>query len=177
MPTRILRDWCDSEPVNAVSVQAERFYIRLIMKADDFARQTANPKLLRPLLFPLLLDEVREADVQRWIAECVKSGLVRLYEVDSKSYLEIIKFRQIPRAKASKFPSPPVDAEHMQCERSADVLQMRPYSDSNSDSSLSYSDSGEREKSEAAKSGKQSSPSALDLIKETMSKPKTGGRR
>ena len=106
MPTRILRDWTDSEAVNALTAQGERHFLRVIMKADDYGRLTGSAKLLRPLLYPLLLDEVREADVQRWTAECVKSGLVRLYEVDSKPFLEIQKFGQRIRAEKSKCPSP-----------------------------------------------------------------------
>jgi hypothetical protein len=106
MPNRILRDWTDSEPVNTLSPVAERFFVRLIMKADDFGRQTANPKLLRPLLYPLLLDQVREADLQRLIAECVKAGLVRHYGVGGKQYLEIQNFKQRTRANLSKFPQP-----------------------------------------------------------------------
>ena len=52
MPNRILRDWTDSEPVNSLSVHAERLFVRLIMKADDYGRLTDHPKLLRAMLFP-----------------------------------------------------------------------------------------------------------------------------
>jgi len=107
MPNRILRDWTDSAPVNSLTVHAERHLVRIIMKADDFGRLTANPKLLRPMLYPLILEQVREADVQRWTAECEKAGLVRLYAVEDKEYLEVLKFGQRLRAKKSKFPKPP----------------------------------------------------------------------
>lgn len=107
MPTRLLRDCTDSEPVNALSVHGERHFYRLIMKADDYGRLTGNPKLLRAQLYPLLLETVREADLQRWTAECEKSGLVRLYETAGKQCIEIVNFGQRIRAETSKFPDPP----------------------------------------------------------------------
>jgi hypothetical protein len=112
MPNRILRDCCDSEPVNKLTCQSERFFYRLIMKVDDYGRQSASPKLLRPMMFPLLLEQVREADLQRWLAECEKAGLIRLYTVNGKEYLEIVNFRQRLRVKrASKCPDPSYDGQ------------------------------------------------------------------
>ncbi len=109
MPNRILRDWTDSEPVNRVSVHAERLFTRLIMKVDDFGRLVANPSLLRPMLFPLLLEQVREADLQRQLHELEEAGLIRRYVVQGKEYLEIQNFRQRTRAAKSKCPPPPDD--------------------------------------------------------------------
>lgn len=107
MPTRILRDWTDSDAVNSLSAEGERLFVRIIMKADDYGRLSANPRLLRPLLYPLLLDQVREADLQRWIAECVRAGLVRLYSVEGKQYLFVVNFGQRLRNTRQKYPGPP----------------------------------------------------------------------
>lgn len=107
MPNRILRDWTDSEAVNSISIHAERLFVRLIMKVDDFGRFSGNPTLLKASLFPLLLGSIREADVSRWIAECEKAGLLRSYAVSGKRYLEIQKFQQRTRQDHSKFPNPP----------------------------------------------------------------------
>lgn len=106
MPNRILRDWTDSPAVNSLTDAGEKFFIRLIQKADDFGRYHGGANMLRPMLYPLQLDKVREADIQRLIAECVKAGLVRFYEAESKQVLEIIKFKQSIRAEKSKFPEP-----------------------------------------------------------------------
>lgn len=57
------------------------------------------------MLYPLQLETVREANIERWIAECEKARLVRLYNSDGKPILEIIKFRQSIRAASSKFPA------------------------------------------------------------------------
>ena len=106
MANRILRDWTDSDRINELTVQCERFFVRLIMKVDDYGCFYADTRLLKANLFPLLLDTVREADITRWIAECKKAGLIVLYEVNKKSYLQINDFRQrLDRAK-SKYPLP-----------------------------------------------------------------------
>lgn len=106
MPNRILRDWTDSFAVNELDAQAERFFVRLIMKADDFGRFHADTRLLKANLFPLL-SETRDTDISRWIAACEKAGLLRCYVDDrSRSYLEIVNFRQRTRQSESKFPPP-----------------------------------------------------------------------
>lgn len=117
MPNRILRDCCDSEAVSAVGVHAERLFYRLIQKADDYGRLPSSARVLRPMLFPLLLDTVREADLQRWLKELAEvqvlgepAGLIRLYEVNGRGYLEIRNFHQRLRTKTEKYPPPP-DAE------------------------------------------------------------------
>ena len=106
MPNRILRDWTDSEKVNTLSVHAERFFVRLIMKVDDYGRYSANVKLLKSSLYPFLIDEVREADITRWTTECEKAGLILLYVVASKPYLQIDNFKQTLRQKTEKYPPP-----------------------------------------------------------------------
>jgi hypothetical protein len=106
MPNRILRDWTDSEKINELSVHAERFFTRLIMKVDDYGRFTANVKMLKPMLFPLLIDQIREADLSRWMTECQKAGLVVIYEVNLKQVLQICNFKQALRQKIEKYPPP-----------------------------------------------------------------------
>lgn len=106
MPNRILRDWTDSERVNDLNAQEERFFTRLIMKADDFGCYYAHTSLLKANLFPLLLNEVREADISRWMAACQKAGLIVLYEFSSKKYLQILDFKQRLDKARAKFPLP-----------------------------------------------------------------------
>jgi hypothetical protein len=77
------------------------------MKVDDFGCYSNNPKLIRSTLFPLLIDEVREADISRWMAECQKAGLILFYEVESKPYIQVTGFKQRLRQKVKKYPHPP----------------------------------------------------------------------
>lgn len=106
MPNRMLRDWTGSDKINSISVHAERFFVRLIMKVDDYGCFYADPRLLKANLFPLLLDSIRDADMLRWAAECQKAGLIVVYENDNKRFLQIQDFKQrLDRAK-SKYPLP-----------------------------------------------------------------------
>ena len=102
----MLRDWTDSDKMSLVSVHAERFFIRLIMKVDDFGCFYADTRLLKANLFPLLLDTIREADLLRWMAECQKAGLIVLYENAGKKYIQILAFKQRLDKAKSKFPLP-----------------------------------------------------------------------
>mgnify|MGYP000496965325 CR=1 FL=1 len=154
MPSRIIREGIiDSEAVNKLSFPAEVFYRRLMSVVDDFGRFDARVSILRSRLYPLKLDEVREANVQRWLAECEQAGLVRLYSHNSKQYLEFRRLGE-PRAKDSKFPAPPPEVEPSNASAStcaqtrADVngcAQTRadvPYSYSSSDSNSDSNSSG-----------------------------------
>jgi hypothetical protein len=106
MPNRILRDWTDSERVNELNAQEERFFTRLIMKADDYGCYYAHVSLLKASLYPLLLNEVREADISRWMAACQKAGLIVLYEIKGKRFLQIQEFKQRLDKARAKFPLP-----------------------------------------------------------------------
>lgn len=109
MPNRILREGIlSSERVDALASWAsETFYRRLHSVVDDFGRYYANPSLLRAACYPLKLDKVSNADVDKWLADCAGAGLVSTYEVDGKRYLQLLDFRQQVRATASKYPEPP----------------------------------------------------------------------
>lgn len=105
MPNRILREGIlASEPVNELGWAEECFYRRLHSVVDDFGRYSAHPSLLRAACYPLRLNDVSDQDVGKWLAVCATKGLVRVYQVDGKRYLEVTKFEQRMRAKKSKCP-------------------------------------------------------------------------
>lgn len=109
MPNRILREKIiKSEMVNRLSWAAEVFYRRLMSVVDDFGLYDARPGLLRTDLFGLRIDRVPESDLVKWMNECSDAGLIRLYTVDNKPYLEVLQFNQTIRVKRSKYPTPPV---------------------------------------------------------------------
>lgn len=110
MPNRMLRDWTDSEKVELLSFQAEVFFVRLIMKVDDFGCYRANEKLLKSKLFPLR-DNIRDTDILRWVDECHKAGLIAVYEESGKRYLIIKDFKQRKRQMESKHPMPKNDGQ------------------------------------------------------------------
>ena len=109
MPNRYLRSsYIESEAINAVSLQAEVLWTHLLVTVDDFGRYDSATRILRPKLFPLRLDTVSEADIERWLRECAVAGLIALYTVDAKNYLQLNKFER-GRAEKSKYPPPPTD--------------------------------------------------------------------
>lgn len=107
MPNRIIREAIlSSERVSSLAWPEEVFYRRLMSIVDDFGRYEANPQLLRSRCYPLQTDNVRAADISRWMAACQKAGLILGYEVAGKQYLEVLNFGQQQRS-ASKYPPPP----------------------------------------------------------------------
>lgn len=125
MPSRILREGIlTSERVNQLSWEAEVFYRRLMSVVDDFGRFTAHPSLLRAALYPLKLDSVRDANMERLLATVEQARLVRVYEIAGKRYLELLDFRQQVRAKESKYPPPPEDDQPLLSTCLADAQQM-----------------------------------------------------
>jgi hypothetical protein len=124
MPNRILRDWTDSEVINKLSVHAERFFTRLIMAADDYGCYHASPILVKARLFPHKTHEMREADISRLLDECQKAGLIALYEVNGKKYLEINEFNQRLRIKKRQFPERPKhDGHHDRMKRREEEIE------------------------------------------------------
>lgn len=111
MANRVLRDWTCSETIDQLSEFAELFFTRLIMKADDFGRFYGSPKILKSQLYPLKDYNLKQ--VEKWRNEVVNSGVIILYVVDGKEYLEIKDFNQRLRIMKSKFPEPLTDDGQM----------------------------------------------------------------
>lgn len=113
MPDRILREGIlESDAVNSLSWTAEVFYRRLFSAVDDFGNYHGKPELLLAKLYPLKLDRVSVADVDKWLTECVGAGLISKYEVQGKTYVSIEKFDQKGlKRKVSKFPNKVLNAQ------------------------------------------------------------------
>lgn len=108
MPNRIVREGIlTSERVAKLDWAAEVFYRRLLSVVDDFGRYYAATKLLRAACYPLQIDSVKDADIEKWAKACEAAQLVLRYcDADGKQYVQVHDFRQQVRAKVSKFPSP-----------------------------------------------------------------------
>lgn len=97
----------ESDSVNKLSWPQEVFYRRLMSIVDDFGLFEARPDKIRARLYPLKLDIVSESDIVKWMNDCSEAGLIRLYTVEGKEYLELLNFGQRLRKKTSEFPFPP----------------------------------------------------------------------
>lgn len=105
MPNRILRDYTDSLRMDNLSPEGERLFVRLLMKADDYGRFHANPKLVRSACFPLA-ETLRANTVAAWLTEISDRQLVFCYTVQSGDYLAIANFGQRLKQSRAKFPQP-----------------------------------------------------------------------
>lgn len=108
--------------VNKLSWPGEVFYRRLMSILDDYGRCDARTPILRSELYPLRLDKVAESDIVKWISECEKAGLIRIYTVDSKPYIELFNFGQTVRIKKARFPAP-LTCKQMQSDASNGVSE------------------------------------------------------
>ena len=107
MPNRILKESiCTSESIDRLSWLEEVTFYRLIVNCDDYGRMDARPPILRARLFPL--KTLTDKQVQGAIESLRSAGMIDLYKVDGRSYLQIRKWamHQQIRSKKSKFPAP-----------------------------------------------------------------------
>lgn len=106
MPNRILREGIlTSHRVDRLSESAELFYRRLHSKVDDQGRTEAHPEILRTACYPLRVDRIKARHIIAWLDECEGAGLLVTYKSGSKSYLQLIDWRQQVRSE-SRIPAP-----------------------------------------------------------------------
>jgi hypothetical protein len=99
----MLRDWTDSLRFDGISVEAERLFVRLIMKADDYGRFHADPRLIKASCFPLC-DDLRLAAISDWLDELHSRGLILRYEAQGRAYLAVTNYGQRLKCSRAKFP-------------------------------------------------------------------------
>lgn len=104
MPTRLLRDWTDSLRFDGISAEAERLFVRLLMKADDYGRFHSDPRLVRGACYPLA-ENLRTNDLSRWLDELSNRQLILRYEVGTRKLLAIPNFGQRLKMSRPKFPA------------------------------------------------------------------------
>jgi len=115
MPNRIIKESiCYSESLDKLSPFEETVFYRLIVNVDDFGRTDARPGYLKSKLF-VTKQGVTEKNVSDALQKMASIGLVRLYEVDGKSFLLFSKWssHQQRRANNSKWPAPADESRRM----------------------------------------------------------------
>lgn len=129
MPNRIIKETiCTSEEIDALTVDQECFFYRLMVVVDDFGTMDARPAILKARCYPL--KSIDNNCVQALLLALRDVGLVQIYEVDGRPYLHVknwAKHQQI-RAKTSKYPMPPiaVDINCNQAQSNVPVIQSNP---------------------------------------------------
>lgn len=107
MPIRLLKPGVrDSDAIESLSPLCEVLFYRLLVTVDDFGRYDARPAMIKSQCFPIK-DAVTASVCTELLAELSRAGLVCIYEVNGKPYMQMLKWDNVPRAKESKFP--PID--------------------------------------------------------------------
>ena len=113
MPTRYLKPGIrDSESIEKLSHIAEILYYRLIVTVDDFGRYDARSSMVKAACFPIK-DSINANKTETLLEELSKHGLIQIYKVDNKPYLQMTKWDNVPRAKESKYPAVSYDCIQM----------------------------------------------------------------
>ena len=108
MPNRIIKESiCTSEDIAGLSMGAEILFYHLMVKVDDFGVYFGNEQIIKNTCFPLKSSEIKVKQVESWLNELVKAGLLFAYVAeDGKRYVQFTKWakHQQIRAKKSKYP-------------------------------------------------------------------------
>lgn len=106
MPTRYLKPGIrDSEIIDRLNATDETMFYRLLVTVDDYGRTDARPQMVKAACFPIK-EAMTAARCAASLKALAEAGLVELYEVDGKPYLQMCKWDNTPRAGASKYPQP-----------------------------------------------------------------------
>jgi hypothetical protein len=132
MPNRIIKESiCTSSEIDILSPEEEVFFYRLIVICDDYGRADARSAILRAKCFPLKVDRIKVKDIDSWLKRLIEVGLIIVYEVENKRYLQMAtwhKHQQI-RASKSKFPEPEqgkvIDINGNQLQSNVPVIDIR----------------------------------------------------
>ena len=109
MPNRILKESiCQSEEINKLTWFEEAFFYRLIVACDDYGRFDGRVKIIKGTCFPL--KEIKDREIQEGLDHMCATGLIRLYTVDDRPYLEMVTWNKHQRIRNSrnKYPAPTV---------------------------------------------------------------------
>ena len=109
MPNRIIKESiCTSPTIDRLSVEAERFFYRLIVKCDDYGLYYGDERILLGACFPLRVSEIKCDQVRSWLSELETVGLIIRYQVDDRVYISFTSWadHQNIRAKRRKYPEP-----------------------------------------------------------------------
>ena len=110
MPDRIIRDeLIDSDRYSDLSTDTARLlFVHLLLLADDLGNVDAGDRFIRRRALPSAPSELA---VTKILSELADHDLIRLYQVDGKSYAHIPRFRQRLRSMKRGHPRPPANIE------------------------------------------------------------------
>jgi hypothetical protein len=102
-------EYCTSEAIAALTVEAQLHFIKLWTYADDHGRGLDNPRLIKAALWPLA-DNVGISEVEALQEELELHGRIVRYEVTGRCYFEVVNWAEHQKPqhpKPSDYPAPP----------------------------------------------------------------------
>ena len=110
MPNRILKESiCRSEEIDSLSWFEEVLFYRLIVTCDDYGRYDGRAKVIKGTCFPL--KDITEKDIDKALSKLSAVGLVKIYEIQEKPYLQLITWGEHQRIRNQKSKYPEYDPE------------------------------------------------------------------
>lgn len=104
MPQRFLRPGITtSDRWNAVSFPAQSLFIRLLTLVDDWGRYDGRVPILHGQCFALR-PELKAQQTAGFRCELQEAGLIEVYTVDGKDFVQITKWQERARGEHSKYP-------------------------------------------------------------------------
>nr|DAT09669.1 MAG TPA: replisome organizer [Caudoviricetes sp.] len=106
MPNRIIKESIrTSDSINELNWFEEVLFYRLMVSCDDYGRFDGRIAIIKGTCFPL--KDMRNGDIEKALHRLSALGMVTLYEVDGKPFLQLTAWErhQTIRAKKSKYPS------------------------------------------------------------------------
>lgn len=116
MPNRIIKESIrTSKKVNALNDFQFRVWTYLITYVDDFGRGSADPEILKGMVFTRRKG-VTEAQIAKALSELANIGMVILYESDGEPFFYFPNWgkHQTIRNKRSRFPNPE-ECQQLEC--------------------------------------------------------------
>ena len=112
VPNRIIKESiCTSEDIAGLSMGAEILFYHLIVKADDYGVYFGNEQIIKNTCFPLKSTEIKLKQVESWMNELIKAGLIFAYIAeDGKKYIQFVKWAKHQQIRAKKSKYPPFDS-------------------------------------------------------------------
>lgn len=108
MPQRFLRPGITtSDAWNAVSFEAQSFYIRILTLVDDFGRYDGRLPILHGQCFALRTD-ITPKKTAALRSELHEAYLIQVYESGAKEFIQVERWSERARSDKSKFPDPPL---------------------------------------------------------------------
>lgn len=107
MPNRIIKESiCTSDTIAELSWFEQALFIRLIVLADDFGCYDGRTAIIKGFGFPLAT--VTEKQIADGLSKLATAGIVDLYTVGGKPYLQLKSWSKHQRIRDSKhkFPTP-----------------------------------------------------------------------